>query len=168
MRDANCHLRPAAETDEEFLRLLHERAYTKYVERIGGKPEPMTADWPSILKDDAVWLAEADGNPVGALVLQARTDHVLVWSVAVEPRLQRRGIGRQLMRFAELEALRRGVGEIRLYTNRAFSENIRLYREIGYAVTHTETRGSRALVHMRKYLGARRDEIPGSAREPGC
>lgn len=167
MRDAECHLRPAAETDEEFLRLLHEHAYSKYVERIGGMPEPMAADWPSILKDDAVWLAEVDGNPVGALVLQARTDHVLVWSVAVEPHLQRRGIGRQLMRFAELEARRRGVDEIRLYTNRLFSENIRLYREIGYAVTHTETRGSRALVHMRKSLGARRDESHGSAREPG-
>lgn len=168
MRDADCHLRRAAETDVEFLRLLHERAYTKYVKRIDGKPEPMAADWLSILKDDAVWLAETDGNPVGALVLQTRTDHVLVWSVAVEPRLQRRGIGRQLMRFAELEARRRGVDEIRLYTNRAFSENIRLYREIGYAVTHTETRGSRALVHMCKYIGGRRDEGPGSKRQQVC
>lgn len=163
----DCHLRRAAESDAGFLRLLHERAYAKYVERIGGKPEPMAADWPGILKDDVVWLAETDGSPAGALVLRARADHVLIWSVAVEPCLQRRGIGRQLMQFAELEVRRRGVDEVRLYTNKTFSENIRLYRDIGYAVTRTETRGPRALVHMRKYVGGRRDEHPGSAEDPG-
>ena len=168
MRDADCQLRRATESDAEFLRLLHDRAYVKYVERMGGKPEPMAADWSAVLRDDAVWLAEVDRNPTGATVLRIRPDHMLIWGVAVEPRLQRRGMGRQLMRFAEAEARRRGVDEIRLYTNRKFTENIRLYKGIGYAATHTETLGQRTLVHMRKQIRDRRDRSPGNAEEHGA
>lgn len=140
----------------EFLQRLHHRAYAKYVARINRKPEPMGADWQDILRNDTVWLAEVDGSPTGALVVRVQVDHLLIWSVAVDPCLQQRGIGRQLLDFAELEALRRGFSEIRLYTNEKFTENIRLYETIGYVITHTESTGERTLVHMRKHIGSRR------------
>ena len=81
---------------------------------------------------------------------------MFIWSIAVDPCLQRQGIGRQLLDFAEEEALQRGVGEIRLYTHEKFTENIRLYKNIGYLVSWVETTEQRTLVHMRKHLGGRR------------
>lgn len=149
----------------EFLQRLHHRAYAKYVARINRKPEPMAADWQDILRDDAVWLAEVDGSSAGALVVRVQADHLLIWSVAVDPYLQQRGIGRQLLDFAELEALRRGFSEIRLYTNEKFTENIRLYETIGYVITHTESTGERTLVHMRKYISSRRS-MPNRDSDP--
>ncbi len=155
MMEPDCHIRRAAANDAEFLRVLHQRAYAKYLERMNRVPEPMAANWQEILGEDAVWLAEMDGNPSGALVLRTRADHLLIWSVAVDPGLQGRGIGRQLLEFAELEAGRRGIGEIRLYTNETFTENIGLYEAIGYAVTHIESTRTHTLVHMRKRIGIR-------------
>ena len=156
MTKPDCHIRRAAANDAEFLRVLHQRAYAKYLKRMNRVPKPMAANWQEILHGDAVWLAEVDGNPAGALVLRTRADHLLIWSVAVEPGLQGRGIGRQLLEFAELEADRRGIGEIRLYTNETFTENIGLYKAIGYAVTQIESTKTRTLVHMRKRIGRRR------------
>ncbi len=156
MTKLDCHIRRAAANDAEFLRVLHQRAYAKYLERMNRVPEPTAANWQEILREDAVWLAEVDGSPAGALVVRIRADHLLIWSVAVDPRLQGRGVGRLLLGFAELEADRRGIGEIRLYTNETFTENIGLYEAIGYAVTHIESTETRTLVHMRKSIGRRR------------
>ena len=160
MTKPECHIRRAAANDAEFLRVLHQRAYAKYLERMNRVPEPMAANWQEVLREDAVWLAEVDGTPAGALVVRDRADHLLIWSVAVDPGLQGRGIGRLLLEFAEVEADRRGIGEIRLYTNETFTENIELYEAVGYAVTHIESTKRRTLVHMRKSIGRRRSTPP--------
>jgi ribosomal protein S18 acetylase RimI-like enzyme len=53
----------------------------------------------------------------------------------VSPARQSLGLGRQLLAFAETEALRRGYREIRLYTHQTMVENQRLYASIGYEET---------------------------------
>ncbi len=85
----------------------------------------------------------------------ATPDHLLIWSVAVDPASQGRGFGRQLLNFAEQEAHRLGFNDIRLYTNEKFTENIRLYQAIGYVITHSESIGERNLVHMQKSIAGR-------------
>ncbi len=93
---------------------------------------------------------------LGVLILKRASDHLLIWSVAVAPALQRGGIGRRLLALAEREALRSGVPEIRLYTNEKMAENIALYERHGYAVARREVREDRVIIHMSK-------KIPGAA-----
>ena len=125
------------------------------MERIHGSPEPMAADWSRIVCDDSVWLLEISGRLTAALVVRDQPDHLLVWSVAVDPASQGRGFGCQLLDFAEQEAHRLGFNDIRLYTNEKFTENIRLYQAIGYAITHSESIGGRPLVHTQKSIAGR-------------
>jgi ribosomal protein S18 acetylase RimI-like enzyme len=78
---------------------------------------------------------------------------MLLDNVAVAPDAQGSGLGRRMLEFAERVAAERGYGAIKLYTNEAMTENIALYRRIGYAETHRiEEKGLRR-VYMRKPLG---------------
>ena len=127
-------------------------AYQKFVERIGRLPQPLTADYAEVISTDDTWVAEDNGSLVGVLVLKPHSDHLLIWSVAVAPELQRSGIGRRLLALAEREALRSGVPEMRLYTNEKMTENIALYERHGYAVARREVREDRVIIHMSKKL----------------
>ena len=149
--------RRAVAADAAAVTALSQAAYQKFVERIGRLPQPLTADYAEVIRTDETWVAEDNGGKlVGVLVLKPASDHLLIWSVAVAVELQRSGIGRRLLALAEREALRRGVPEIRLYTNEKMAENIALYERHGYAISQREVREDRVLVHMSK-------KIPGEA-----
>ena len=45
-----------------------------------------------------------------------------------------------------------GFGEIRLYTNQRFAENIALYRKLGYRVDREEVLPVGTVTHMSKKL----------------
>ena len=53
---------------------------------------------------------------------------------------------------AEAVARAEGYGQVRLYTNQRFAENIHLYRRLGYEVEREETWTGGVIVHMRKPL----------------
>ncbi|HEY0542149.1 MAG TPA: GNAT family N-acetyltransferase [Actinoallomurus sp.] len=76
----------------------------------------------------------------------------LVARLAVAPDMQRRGIGRALMRALEEEAA--GLADACvLFTGHLSESNLRLYRRLGYGETHRERVADHLmLVHMRKTL----------------
>ena len=55
--------------------------------------------------------------------------------MAVLPAAQGRGVGARLLALAEEHACGLGLGEVRLYTNEAMTENIAYYTRHGYAET---------------------------------
>jgi GNAT superfamily N-acetyltransferase len=73
-----------------------------------------------------------DAEAVRALVEAAFARHVAAVG---------RGLGRALLAFAEDEARRRGLPEIRLHTNAAMADNLAMYPRLGYAEVGRETRG---------------------------
>lgn len=148
-------IRRATSADEARLGALQKRAYVKYVPLIGAEPQPM-AETASVLLDAyEVWVVDGvEDGLAGALVLRTAPDHLLIWSVAVDPTQQGTGLGRRLLDFAEAQAIERGLGEVRLYTNALFTENRKLYAHLGYAETGSETYEGRELVHMAKSLAA--------------
>ncbi|MBS4045420.1 MAG: GNAT family N-acetyltransferase [Alphaproteobacteria bacterium] len=148
-------IRRAVATDEVRLGALQKRAYVKYVPLIGAEPQPM-AETPSVLLDGyEVWVVDGvEDGLAGALVLRMAPDHLLIWSVAVDPTQQGTGLGRRLLDFAEAQALERGLKQVRLYTNALFTENRKLYAHLGYAETGTDVYEGRELVHMAKSLVA--------------
>ncbi len=110
----------------------------------------MTADYAAAVADGTVWVATRDDPVVGLLVLLPRPDHLLLENVAVLPAEQGRGTGSQLLAFAEEEARRRGLPEIRLYTNEAMTENLSYYPRRGYTETHRARADGFSRVFFRK------------------
>jgi ribosomal protein S18 acetylase RimI-like enzyme len=146
-------LRRATAADVPALNALARAAYAIYVPLIGREPQPMAADWATLLPKQEVWIADGEGGTARAsLALDIRPDHVVVWSVAVAPDQQRHGLGRRLMAFAETRARALQRREIRLFTNERMERNLALYRRLGYVETGREQMSDRVLVHMRKLL----------------
>jgi ribosomal protein S18 acetylase RimI-like enzyme len=127
-------------------------AYSKYVGRIAKEPAPMLADYPSLVKAGVVWVLEEHGGLRGLLVMCKEEEHLLIENVAVDPKYQGRGFGRSLVAFAEEEALRQGLLEVRLYTNERMWENVALYNRLGFEEVGRRAEGGYRRVFMRKRL----------------
>lgn len=124
------HLAEAA--DLSSIQALTEKAYRPYTELLGARPIPVTEDYAPRIARGEVWLL-SDGDRLGGLiVLERHADHMMIFSVAVAPECQGRGLGLTLLRFADEQAARAGYGEIRLYTNARMERNIALYEAFGY------------------------------------
>jgi GNAT superfamily N-acetyltransferase len=144
--------RRARPDDAAAIAALVNRAYDKYVERIGRKPTPMTADYDAAIAEHDVWAIEIDGTIAAALVLIPEKDMLLIENIAVDPAHQGTGLGKLLLAFAEDEARRQGYKTLRLYTNAKMTENIALYTRYGYRKTGRGIRRGLHAVYMRKTL----------------
>ena len=148
-------LRRASVEDADRLTALARAAYARHVPIIGREPMPMTADWAKLLSEQEIWIVDglAD-DAVASLALDVQADHVMIWSVAVSPDHQRRGLGRRLMAFAETRARELQRPELRLFTNARMEGNVALYRRLGYTETRRDELPDRVLVHMSKAVDA--------------
>src|ERR687894_904618 len=117
-------VRLAEPEDAAAIRDLVRAAYSKYVERIGKEPAPMLDDHAALIRAGEVWVLDggAGGGLPGVLVVRPDEDHMFVDNVAVAPGHQGRGLGRELVAFAEARATRDGLLEVRLYTNEKMHE----------------------------------------------
>jgi ribosomal protein S18 acetylase RimI-like enzyme len=81
-------------------------------------------------------IVEMDGRAVGCLRWYVEPNGDLhVRRVAVEPTLQRRGLGRALMTWTENEARRRGCDAVSVGVRVALRDNLDFFRKLGYEVT---------------------------------
>ncbi len=126
-------IRRAGPGDVAALRAIASAAYEKYISRIGRAPAPITADYARQVSDGPAWAAVQDGQVVGFVILIAQPGYLLLENVAVLPAAQGRGVGAWLLALAEEHARGLGLGEVRLYTNEAMTENIAYYTRHGYA-----------------------------------
>jgi ribosomal protein S18 acetylase RimI-like enzyme len=110
----------------------------------------MTADYAEAVRSHRIDLLHVEGALAALIETIAEADHLLVENVAVSPAFQGRGLGRKLMAHAEHIAAASGFGEIRLYTNKLFAENIELYRKLGYRVDREEQLAIGVAVRMSK------------------
>ena len=142
----------AASDDVPAIERLVTAAYTTYIARIGKPPGPMLDDYRARVAACEAWVVRAEDGLAGLLVLVPESDHLLLDNIAVAPAHQGQGIGRRLMAFAEDEARRRGLPEIRLYTHELMHENLRLYARLGYAETGRARQAGYDRVFLRKRL----------------
>ena len=145
-------LRPAEAADAAAVRALTRAAYAKWIPVIGREPKPMAADYEQAVRKHRIDLAHCDGELAGLIEMIAEADHLLVENVAVAPAFQKRGLGRHLMGHAEQVARALDCPEIRLYTNRLFAENVRLYARLGYRIDREERTERGIAVHMSKLV----------------
>ena len=149
---ADRSIRPAEPGDAAAVRDLVRAAYAGYVERIGKEPAPMLEDYDALIRAGEVWVLAEGGEVLGVLVMRPAEDHLFVDNVAVAPRHQGRGLGRELVAFAEERAEGAGLAEIRLYTNEKMWENLAVYARLGFEETERKLDGGYRRVFMRKRL----------------
>jgi ribosomal protein S18 acetylase RimI-like enzyme len=147
-------LRPATEADVPRLAELVDAAYRHYVERIGARPRPMNDDYADVVREFQVTVAERGGEVIGLVALGVTDEGFVVDNIAVDPRHQGTGVGRALLERAEAEARRAGFDSIYLYTHETMSENLDLYRRIGYVEYDRRPVVVGLSVYLRKPLGS--------------
>ncbi len=125
-------IREASQTDAQAAKSCVVAAFDLYVERIGKPPAPMLLDFSAEIEKKHVWLADVNGKVVGVLVQYETETGFYIDTVAVNPIYQGTGVGKELLQFAEQEALRRGYDSIYLCTNVNMIENQQFYPRIGY------------------------------------
>jgi GNAT superfamily N-acetyltransferase len=147
-------IRPATGDDVETIRALVERAYSRWVPRIGLRPAPMDVDYAALVAEGDVFVL-GEPDVVAVLVLRpAEGGALMVDNVAVDPDSQGQGLGPTLLEFAERQARDRGVGELRLYTHELMTENIALYERLGWVEYDRLVSRGFARVFMRKQVTA--------------
>lgn len=98
----------------------------------------MTADYDVAIRDHVVDVLRLDGRAAALIEMEPEDDHLLVVNVAVSPDHQGRGYGRALLAHAEEFALSLGLKELRVYTSVHLTENVKLYKGVGYKVDREE------------------------------
>jgi ribosomal protein S18 acetylase RimI-like enzyme len=144
--------RPA---DRPAIEAIVDAAYSIYLDRIGKPPGPMLDDYRQLIADGHVSVLDEPGEGIVAIIVllpRPDADHLLLDNIAVRPNRQGQGIGRRLIAFAEHQARRRGVAELQLYTHEKMSENIALYRRLGFSETGRLRQAGYDRVFMAKRL----------------
>jgi len=147
-------LRAAMPADAAAAGECVDAAYRGYIERIGKPPGPMLEDYRAVLGKHRCFVAEHEGSIVGLAVLLTEPSRALLDNVAVLPAWQGRGVGRRLIAHVEREAHALGYGALELYTHELMTENLALYRRLGYDEFARRTENGYPRVYMRKQLAA--------------
>ena len=134
------------------IRALTRAAYAKWVPLIGREPRPMSADYERAMQTHRFDLLYTEGKLVALIETVRHLDHLLIENVAVAPSFQGRGFGRMLIAHAEQLAASLGLREVRLYTNKRFDENVRLYTNLGYHLVREEAIADGIAVQMTKRM----------------
>ena len=126
------HIRKAIPSDIKSINYCIEKSYSKYISRIGKKPDSMNTDFLPLIKDDLVRVLEINGKIIGVVVLIIKQNSLEIRSLAVLPHFQKMGFGKKLLEYSEKYASQHGIRKISLYTNSALPELIQYYKKQGY------------------------------------
>ncbi len=150
---AGIELRRATAADADAIRALTRAAYAKWVPASGREPKPMTADYDAAVRTHRFDLLYLGGVLAALIETVDEGDGLLVENVAVAPAQQGGGLGTRLLALADEIARGEGKDRVRLYTNKLWAENIRLYLKLGYRIDREEQVAPGLVrVHMSKAL----------------
>ena len=138
--------------DAPAIKRMVDAAYSKYIERIGKLPAPMTTDYNKLVETQNVYVLRVGGSMIGSILLSMDGESVKVNNLVVDPPAQGRGYGRLLMDYAEDMARAQGLAAVTLFTNEKMHENIALYTKIGFTETGRKTEDGYNRVFFRKNL----------------
>ncbi len=154
---AGLAFRLARDTDSVLVQKISAAAYVPvYQAVVGVVPRPAIEDYGDAIAHGHVWLALLDEMPCAVLVVEPQPAYLLVYSVAVHPDFQGKGLGKALLAHAEEIAVNANMYELRLYTNARMDRNIGLYRSVGFLEIdrrpHPSHKGE-ILIDMAKRIG---------------
>jgi ribosomal protein S18 acetylase RimI-like enzyme len=145
-------IRLATSADEPAIRNLVHAAYRHYIARMGREPGPMGDDYAARIAAGQAWVLVTAATIAGLVVIEADGETFLLDNIAVSPSCQGQGHGRVLMAFVEAQARAQGYETVRLYTHVTMTENIALYKKLGFVETGRVSEKGFDRVYMAKAL----------------
>ncbi|PYH92529.1 acyl-CoA N-acyltransferase [Aspergillus ellipticus CBS 707.79] len=146
-------LRLATPHDQQIIEQILRDAFSRYIVRMGRKPQPMLDDYSDPIKDNKVYVVERDGTVQGTVMLATDHEAMHLEILAVAPSAQGSGLGRMLVEFVDDSARKAGYHTVKLHTNVTMVENIAMYSRVGYVETHRIEENGFNRVYMAKNLG---------------
>lgn len=138
MTNGEYQLRPASDTDREFLYALHCQTMRTLIEQTWGWDEAwQREDFSRRLGECEVSIVECDGHRVGALFVISNPASIHIEELQIIPEFQGKQIGSSIVRELIETARHRGV----VVTLAVLSANPRakqLYERLGFEVTSFE------------------------------
>lgn len=126
-------MRRAEARDLATVNELTRRAYEHYIPILGGEPWPMIVAYAPRIAAGEVWLVDEGDEAAALIAVEDHGDHLHIFSVAVLPEHQSKGIGRELLAFAETLARDLDRPALTLCTNEKMTRNIGIYQRFGFA-----------------------------------
>ena len=137
-------IRPYRPGEEEYVADLHERLYSteygwgrEFLDYAVGIPRRFAQKEKSDREE--LYIAEADGRPVGCILLCGTEDPDVgqLRVFAVEKEQRRRGIGAALLQTAMDKAKSAGYGKLILWTADTAAAAVRKYEKLGFRTVET-------------------------------
>jgi ribosomal protein S18 acetylase RimI-like enzyme len=141
--------RRAVAEDHEIIIAIAQKAYEKYVERMGKEPAPMR---PVIQKEDVVFICEDNKQIIAFAILVKINDQIILDNIAVDPSHQKKGIGNNFIKFIEQYLIKKKFDKYQLYTNEKMFENIKWYQKIGFKIFKKVTEKGYNRIYFEKEL----------------
>lgn len=146
-------IRLATLADSDAVRACVDMAFSHWIDIIGRKPTAMLTDFKPMIEAGQVHVALMDEAIVGVLIMWIAYESLYIDVLAVNPNIQKQGLGKQLLQFAEAEARRQNQSKLSLATNVKMQSNRDYYARYGYNETRFGTlEDGREIVWMEKPL----------------
>ena len=128
-------LRAAVVGEATVVEALLRRAFRDYVRGLG-RDEPSPMNWlESRIIEGAVYWVDASGSPAGVVVTSRHENAVLeINMLGIDPSLQGRGIGRQVLTLIAAMAREKGFETLALRTAQPYTRLVALYSRAGFRV----------------------------------
>jgi N-acetylglutamate synthase-like GNAT family acetyltransferase len=135
--------------DHKIIMAIAQKAYKKYIERMGKEPAPMR---PVIQKEDVVFVYEDNKQVIAFAILVKINDQIILDSIAVDPSHQKKGIGNNFIKYIEQYLIEQKINKYQLYTNEKMFENIDWYQKIGFKIFKKVTEKGFNRIYFEKQL----------------
>lgn len=145
-------IRPAFASDAPRMREIAKAAYAIYVAEMGKEPAPMGADYKMHISEDRCFVAVNGAQILGFVVILEEKGEWWLDNIAVAPDQQAKGIGRDLLLYAEAHVANY-TDSLSLYTNVVMRANATWYRRIGYKDSHQAVCDGYHRYYFKKNLG---------------
>jgi ribosomal protein S18 acetylase RimI-like enzyme len=125
-------LRKAHADDRDFLYALNEATMREHVERVWGwDDDEQVAYFENRFQPKAWQIIEAEGQPIGVLIVEEREDEIYLAEIQVAPHWQGRGIGSSVVRSLMEQAAASGKS-LTLRVLHVNEQARKLYRRLGF------------------------------------
>ncbi|KAJ5496550.1 Acyl-CoA N-acyltransferase [Penicillium fimorum] len=153
--DGKRTLHKATVEDIPTIKAMIDAAYSKYIERIGKPPAPMTQDWDGVIRTHQVLILRDNERIVGSITFREdkQTNSLKLNNVVVDPKVQSRGYGSYMIKYAEMEGQKQGLSSVTLFTNVKMFENLGYYPKLGFTETERRVEDGFERVYFYKKLG---------------
>jgi ribosomal protein S18 acetylase RimI-like enzyme len=133
--------RQANASDEQFMRKLHKAAYYDVIVRqFGGWDDELQASlFSKKWRPEQFEILELDGQPIGCIRIEDRSDEVFLAEIQILPDFQSRGIGREVIQ-GEVARAHKMKKPIRLQVLKKNERARALYERLGFGLCGTTDR----------------------------